>query len=264
MAIPAAKTDELIGLLNQQLLLRQPDELTLRRVIVEAERILKTVRWDAEVRASTYSTIGMAKFMLGKHSEGRASFQEAFSLHASSVLGMNYVMALRRYGYCSEAYAHAQKLALTYKDDIAVLRDAVALAFSCLQIDKVKLHSDALIRLKADDDYCTSMYETVAGAAFGLLQERLTERLDNFELLFDYIDTAGEVVRERLGYTSGFGINVVDDGSAVMSFQVIASPSEAAEVSYSIAEALLSKFDDSFMDIFTIGCLAAPENDRVG
>lgn len=263
MALPAHQSDELIVQLNQQLQQPRPDELALRRIVVQAERLLAQIRGSSEKSAVTHSVIGMVQFMQGAPEKGRASFRRAFTHSASSVHRMNYGIMLRRHCFMEEAYTHYMELARTCPDNIDILKGALETAGGCLQLDQMNAMRIALEKLNADLTR-HPVTQTFRGIPFERLQTRLRERVADAGVLVQYIDVAGTVVRQRFGALSGFMMEITDEGEALLRFAVAASPCAAAEGSFAIAEALVSRFEDPLMDVLTMSCVASAEADHAG
>lgn len=255
MAVPALKTNELVDALNAQMRADRPSELVLRRVLGQAGDLRKKAGGDVEVLASAYAVSGIAQMMLGKTSDAEASFANAFRLSPDKTHKVNYAMSLRRHCYMARAFEVAAELAQGARDDIQVLRDACGLAISCLQLDLFVHYRDALVRLNAEPYDNKALKGMFSGNAFDRFQARFNSRVTDPAAAMAIVECAAQVVRSRFGFAMGYGVDLADDGCASLHFCVSASPDDAADCSYVMAEEIVSRFEDPFMDVFTLSCV---------
>lgn len=255
-AAPAPKIHEIAERLGIQFGLDRPNELELFRLSSEADNLIKSCGLGADALADAYSLKGAAAFLLRKDAEGREFFEKAFKISASRMHRMNYVRMLRRRGYMTEAFEVADSLAVTYRDDIAMLKTAAGAAAVCLQADRFHAHRTALMMLGVDPSAGDSTEGNISNAeGFKRFFERVLTRPGGSARLFELVEAAGGVVRDRFGVVDGYGIDVTDDGEVAMHFCVHGTADEAVAASFAIADTIVAKFEDPLMDLVTIGCL---------
>lgn len=264
MTLPAPKTNDLIEVLNAQMRAERPNDFALRRVLAESSTIRQRAGGDFELMASAFAVSGMAEMMLGKVNEAEASFENAFRYSSDRVHRVNRVMSLRRHCYMTKALVAARELAGQARDDIPVLRDASGMAISCLQMEAFIGYRNALLRLKAEPLMGGGWDGVFSGDAFDRFCARYSERVHDAEMVLAMVERAATVVRSRFGFAMGFGFDLSDDGCVALHFAVSGSPEEVADCSYAIAEAIVSDFEDTFMDLFTISCVVGDRGGNAG
>jgi len=244
--IPAPKVNELINELKLLLPERQPSPLALARIRRESQKVLRSHVTPDEAHM-ILGTVAALEFGVEEFFE---HFRIAQQLSSHSNIRRNFAVMAMRCGFVREAYEATISLMRSYPDDLGILRLAREFSVNALQFGSF---FEAEERLKRLNDKPES--GVIAAARFHELKARADQLDISPEDVLDRLEFAGAIVRNAKEpiFSTLFDIGL--EGRFSYSFGVKCDTDTLCDLNFKIAELIVSTFDDTLADLFTIGCL---------
>jgi len=245
--IPNPKANELIDALNEMSITPHLNEVSLRRIDREAQHLIR-----AGMVSYGYLVKGLVAATLWNIEDVDRCFNAAIlnsDPENTVVTRVNYVAAMQRTLQLKRACQGAVAMANAYPDDLDVLSRAWSCCAAALDINGLNAIQDQRAALGVDQEVIdTSALVAVLrrrGSSIEALQERVAcaaAALSRFRVRFHGADPC-----------------VLDTGECIYKFVVVTTPSEAAEMTFAIAESLAHAFDDPLDDVVSLGVVPFEE-----
>jgi hypothetical protein len=246
--IPVPKSSELIDQLRPLLTQRRPSELAVRKIRVEAEKLIKQGKSPADGHM-LLGSIDALEFDVG----GFVShFRIAQQLSSSRNIPFNLCVMARRIGCFNEARRVADSLLSHYPDDVAILNLVNEVGGLCCDFEMLFEARERLERLgKPAEGIDRRKFLPVCALrnSLGVTTDQIVERLE----------AAVSVLVDAREPNFGAVFDVSPEGTLAYGFGVDASATELAEYSLTIADVLLDRFEDPLSHLITISCLKKRE-----
>tara|TARA_R110002049_G_scaffold30388_12_gene104240 strand:- start:282 stop:1085 length:804 start_codon:yes stop_codon:yes gene_type:complete len=249
--MPQAKpqTHDLVDRLMLQTDLEHPNELELRRIEQELQKLKH--HHDRDVAAEAYLLIGAIHLLHGRDKEGMNMCDQALRISPIRELRSNYSGFLSRRFYFAKAFELADDLVSKYPDDLEIIEAGCELAVMTLQLDRLDDYTEILQRLKSEIKTRAPKNQEF----WKIFRSRFQERTGSLRTVLELIEVAGSVARKNHRIHQATSIDITEDGEVVILYCVDASPESAAETNAQIADAIVSQFDDPMVDLISIGCM---------
>jgi len=251
MAIPAPATNALIDRINALVAEANPSELAIARIKAEAKALLKVNA------AGANAALGMIAGVEGDREGVVSYFDKAFRLEPGNIIALkNYVIALTKVGLISDVAVRAVELARRSSDDIDALQTAYEALMYALRLSDAKTVWGRLESMNAE-----IAKEREAGFAIEPTLQLLESRGSRDEDLASLAQVAANAIHDKGFAISGHELQTDASGALRFVFQVQCSDDAIPDLNWAIAEAVVSKFDDTLDDIVTFSANSSVEYD---
>lgn len=246
MVKPALKSSELIQVLAAMYQSDSIDEFTIKRARVEADKLLKAGFLDGHVIHALIDCLALDvdSFM--------AHYDIVQKRSSNPVDLMNMVKCLSRLAYNSKAFSLFESILKHYPDDLEVLKLGINVSLQSLNFVKCSEYFGRLEKLGSKDlDPDDLSISRIVKRLVNLMNDLNLQDLDFQELL----DVSSAVIRSQR--VAVRGVNIVSglDGNVSLKFAIISGAERAIEISFEIAETIISKLENNFNNILTVGCI---------
>lgn len=251
MAVPRPKSNDLIVRLNRLYQADHINQLEVERIRREAVALTS----HHENAGVAYAVLGMVAATKPDLNEVRKSFGTALRLASAShkvPLSLNYATSLLRACAAGEAADMAMATYRDYPDNLSVLATAMRTSLAAARFNNLLyLFSrwEALgqnLEERGTQGFALSDVEVVVARMkdLGYTDADVTARQD----------VAAEVLRKAGVPFNATGISVLPDGSVRHSFCISVTEDRAVELSFDIAAAIASNFENTLHDLVTFSC----------
>lgn len=257
MIQPASKLADIVETLIRLSAVESPNALEVNRIRREAQALITTGS-DAQ---SGYAIIGMVDALVFKTDESIASFKNALKLGYDSTHVANFAVALERLGKISMAWELLSKEYPKHPMDIELHRHAHRVAILTFNVE-AKLEIEGILKkLMIDTKPLEDQAELKAfSERLSRHGKSLADARAVMECAVSYL--VSKKIAVRAESFKNFG-----DGQLAVYLHVGKTPEQAAELSFGLAETLVSDFPDPMDEHLTISCLPMREktaDERIG
>jgi hypothetical protein len=250
----APKANDVLTFIESQFKFRRPNDLALRKIYNEATPLIQRSDrpWDG------YMILSLADALAYKPDSVVNNFNCAIRLSSEPHLRLNGITCLHRIGLMESAFQHAWELADKYRDDLAILRVAVASAVDSGRFHAFMELAERFKKLAPQAEF--NAWETYMTSS---LVASVVQHMDKLGITDDdlsrRVDAALSVLREAKEPLYNSVFDVSPNGSISLKFQVFTDIDTAIDYSFAMANKVISSFDDPLSDILTTGCLPYDE-----
>lgn len=244
--IPVPKANELIDELILLVDKRSPDQLSLARIEREGRQLLQS-RVTPELAHMVLGTAAALKFDIDGF---RDHFRIAQQNSSSPTIRTNFAVMALRLGLLKDAYGIVASLMGSYPDNLTTLGVAREVALAALQFDKMYEIQERLTRLQAKQE--TGYIEI---SRLSESTERAKRMGIQGDAILDRLEVASSILREAREPVFSRLFDIGLDGRFSYSLGVKCDVDTLCDLNFRIVDRMIESFDDTYSDLFTIGCL---------
>lgn len=246
--VPAVKAIEWISTVVDMMTSGSIDELALKRIERENQRVLDTARLDANMLQPSLMLSALIEVARGHYREAHGIFSSiqnpAWEVYS------NHIRCLTRGGLWLEAASMISGTLARFPDTKEALMTSLS---GALMIGDYWSAVDIEARLTDLHLIEKPMLRERVYAWRKLAEEKGATR----DSIMDRWAVALEVIHSRGLTPSQVHSSFSDDGSVSLKFACDASVNELVEVDLSIAEAVVGRFQDSFSELITFSTVSS-------
>lgn len=247
---PQLESHELINRLVDAMRSGEISEFELRQIQRRAKHLLSQRLAPPE---DCYMALAMTAFLDGNRPECEAALHNAIALAPKDQTNIrNAVGCLGGFGSVKEAFDLIYSKCSLFPDDKNFLRCAIMQAQQSLQFEHVPGLVQKYQKLSVNDPYDNAAQLAKSTLAMKKAAEECG--LNDAEML-SRLQTAIDVVRKKGVEIRQTATQVLHDGTFIYNLYVNKDRSECAAINFDIADALVDKYEDTGIDIFSIICL---------
>lgn len=264
MQVSPQKDTSLLKRLNTLMDAPVPNELELKRIENEAQKLIKT----PPGRALGYVALGIIATHKLNIDDILTYFNAAVQTSDEEGMLKNVLInkgyALQRVHHLVESADHFKAAHESVRDDIEYLWQAYQAANGVLRFNEAELFQQRLENLKVDwarfrnpsiNEQSVEPFVKLV-TSLGVTEDQLAERVD---CASKYLFSCGHQFK-------GCFYTVLDSGELCYQFSLSVSDEEAAQLSFDLAMHMIESFDDPLESIVTFSCISdahiTPEFDR--